>query len=63
MNRIRTPLVVQGSGVSSAIRRENISIRAGDLPSGGGRDQFSVENELDRQLEYAELGGVAQPVS
>ena len=42
MKRIRTPSSCS-SGVSSAIRCENISIRP--LTSRAGRDQFSVENE------------------
>jgi hypothetical protein len=42
MKRIRTPSPLS-SGVSVAIRRENIAISA--PTSSGGRDQFSVENE------------------
>ena len=42
MNRIRTPCA-SSSGVSSSIRRANISISA--ATSSSERDQFSVENE------------------
>ena len=42
MKRMRTPSSCS-SGVSSTIRRENISIRP--CTSSAGRDQFSVENE------------------
>ena len=42
MKRIRTPSS-RSSGVSAAIRSENIRISA--VTSSAGRDQFSVENE------------------
>ena len=42
MKRMRTPSSCS-SGVSPAMRWENISIRP--CTSAGGRDQFSVENE------------------
>ncbi len=57
MKRIRTPSACS-SGVSTSIRRANISISA--ATSSSARDQFSVENEYTVSSLDPELDGVAQ---